>query len=62
MIKDLPSSQQNRTVDQIQQILNTGTVKYVHENESLLKPSKMEEQISKELKVSGRQFRYSGIK
>ena len=50
-LPDIPSSQQNESVDQIQQILNTGAVKYVHENESLLKPSKVEEEAIKELKV-----------
>ena len=48
---DVPGTQQNETINQIQQILDIGAVKYVHENESLLKPSKMEEETFKEFKV-----------
>ena len=48
---DVPGTQQNEAINQIQQILDIGAVKYVHENESLLKPSKMEEETFKEFKV-----------
>ncbi|KAH8114900.1 P-loop containing nucleoside triphosphate hydrolase protein [Phellopilus nigrolimitatus] len=41
---DLPSTQRSNAVDEIHQILGAGYVKYSHQNDDLLRPSRVEEE------------------
>ncbi|KAL5520387.1 hypothetical protein ACEPAG_9611 [Sanghuangporus baumii] len=40
---DVPTAQKNEAADEIQQILAAGNIKYTHQNEDLLRPSRVEE-------------------
>ncbi|THH04714.1 hypothetical protein EW145_g5316 [Phellinidium pouzarii] len=44
---DLPSSQNGETIDNVQQILSAGSIRYTHQNDDLFRPSRMEEETLK---------------